>query len=64
MAVSGRTFRIFVSSTFRGLADEREALREYVYPRLRELCLQGGARFQPVDLRWESAPKRRSTSRR
>jgi NACHT domain- and WD repeat-containing protein len=47
-----RTFRVFVSSTFADLKDERNALQEEVYPRLRALCLGGGARFQAVDLRW------------
>src|SRR4051812_49128996 len=32
--------------------DERDALQQRVFPRLRELCLARGARFQPVDLRW------------
>jgi WD40 repeat protein len=52
MAQTGRTFRVFVSSTFGDLKAERDALQERVFPRLRELCLQQGARFQAVDLRW------------
>jgi hypothetical protein len=47
-----RTFRIFVSSPFRDLKAEREALQRFVFPRLRELCLAKGARFQAIDLRW------------
>jgi len=47
-----RTFRIFVSSTFRGLEAERAALHERVFPNLELLCGQRGARFQAVDLRW------------
>jgi hypothetical protein len=47
-----RTFRIFVSSTFRDLRAEREALQRFVFPRLRELCAERGARFQAIDLRW------------
>jgi hypothetical protein len=46
------TFRVFVSSTFADLKAERDALSERVFPRLRELCRQHGARFQAVDLRW------------
>jgi hypothetical protein len=46
------TFRVFVSSTFKDLGAERNVLQEEVFPRLRELCLAHGARFQPIDLRW------------
>ena len=52
MALTGKTFRIFVSSTFSDLKEERNALQEKVFPRLKELCLQHGCRFQAVDLRW------------
>jgi WD40 repeat protein/energy-coupling factor transporter ATP-binding protein EcfA2 len=47
-----RTFRVFVSSTFSDMIVERNALQERVFPRLRDLCLQFGAGFQAVDLRW------------
>jgi len=47
-----RTFRVFVSSTFRDLEKERNYLREHVYPDLRALCAEHGARFQAIDLRW------------
>lgn len=46
------TFRVFVSSTFRDLQNERNHLDRYVFPALRELCARHGARFQPIDLRW------------
>jgi hypothetical protein len=52
MAVASRTFRIFVSSTFTDLKAERDALQTYVFPRLKELCERGQARFQAIDLRW------------
>jgi len=52
MLTLGRTFRIFVSSTFSDLIEERNALQEKVFPRLRELCRQHGCRFQAIDLRW------------
>lgn len=48
------TFRVFVSSTFSDLIAERNALHELVFPKLRELCLQHGCRFQAIDLRWTS----------
>ena len=47
-----RTFRLFVSSTFADLVEERKALAESVFPRLRRLCLTHGAQFQAIDLRW------------
>jgi WD40 repeat protein len=50
--MSSKTFRIFVSSTFSDLHAERDALQRRVFPRLRELCLQHGCRFQAIDLRW------------
>jgi len=46
MAGASRTFRIFVSSTFSDLKAERNALQERVFPKLRQLCMQHGARFQ------------------
>ena len=52
MAQAGRTFRIFISSTFSDLKEERNALQQYVFPRLRDLCHQHGCRFQAIDLRW------------
>ena len=52
MAQTTRTFRIFVSSTFSDLKEERNALQKHVFPKLRELCTQHGCRFQAIDLRW------------
>jgi signal recognition particle GTPase len=52
MAPASRTFRIFVSSTFSDLKEERNALQTYVFPRLREFCERHQARFQAIDLRW------------
>lgn len=47
-----RTFRIYVSSTFNDLRAERNALNEYVFPRLKELGERYGARCEAVDMRW------------
>jgi hypothetical protein len=52
MATAAQTFRIFVSSTFTDLKAERDHLHGHVFPRLRSLCQQRGARFQAIDLRW------------
>lgn len=47
-----RVFRVFVSSTFRDLKPERDALQERVFPQLRAHCAARGYAFQAVDLRW------------
>jgi len=47
-----KLFRIFVSSTFGDMAEERNALQRDVFPRLREFCERHGYSFTPVDLRW------------
>ena len=47
-----RAFRVFVSSTFRDLKSERDALQEKVFPQLRAYCAEKGCAFQAVDLRW------------
>src|SRR5215211_7511778 len=52
MSSSTQTFRIFISSPFNDMKEERDALQNYVFPRLRKLCQQYGARFQAIDLRW------------
>ncbi|MGQ0701898.1 MAG: DUF4062 domain-containing protein [Gemmatimonadales bacterium] len=46
------TFRIFVSSTFTDLVEERNALHRTVFPALKQLCEEHQARFQAIDLRW------------
>ena len=66
MVQTSRTFRIFVSSTFSDLKEKRNALQKYVFPRLRELCMQHGCRFQAIDLRWgvsEEASRDQQTMR-
>ncbi len=49
---ASRTVRLFVSSTFSDLKAERDALQLKVFPRLQQLCLSAGFRFQAIDLRW------------
>lgn len=49
---SSRTFRVFVSSTFADLVEERNALQRRVWPELARLCEKAGFRFQAIDLRW------------
>jgi WD40 repeat protein len=52
MVKQSNIFRLFVSSTFRDFQQERDALQQDVFPRLREYCRERKASFQGVDLRW------------
>lgn len=63
MAQASRTFRLFVSSTFSDLKEERNALQKHVFPKLRALCMQLGCRFQAIDLRWRLRGEVRPQSR-
>jgi hypothetical protein len=44
--------RVFVSSTFSDLKEERNALQREVFPRLEHYCMVRGFQFQAIDLRW------------
>lgn len=59
-------FRVFISSTFADLEDERAALHDSVFPELGRLCAALGAHFQAIDLRWgvttEAARDQRAVS--
>ena len=47
-----RLIRVFVSSTFRDMQDERDELVLRIFPQLRRLCEQRGVTWGDVDLRW------------
>jgi len=47
-----RVIRVFVSSTFRDMVEEREQLAKRVFPALRKLCESRGVVWGEVDLRW------------
>lgn len=47
-----RTFRLFVSSTFKDFSKERAVLQEEVFLKLKTYCSEKHATFQPIDLRW------------
>ena len=50
---SGRSVRVFISANPEGTGAERLALRENVYPKLRELCRKNYVlEFQVIDLYW------------
>jgi tetratricopeptide (TPR) repeat protein len=52
MPQATKIFRVFVSSTFSDMREERKILQTRVFPRLETYCRQNGAKFQAVDLRW------------
>ena len=44
--------RVFISSTFQDLQEEREYLVKKVFPGLRQICRERGVEFTEIDLRW------------
>lgn len=50
--MQSKTFRLFISSTFKDFRQERELLQVKVFPRIKEYCAKRGYAFQPIDLRW------------
>ncbi|KAK9399177.1 NACHT and WD repeat domain-containing protein 2 [Crotalus adamanteus] len=58
LAPSGRRVRVFVSANPEDTVAERNALREHVYPKLREFCRENyGMEFQVIDLYWGVDPE-------
>ena len=47
-----KVFRVFISSTFTDMKNERMLLQKEVFPKLEHFCEKNNARFQAVDLRW------------
>jgi hypothetical protein len=43
---------IFISSTFRDMQSERDALRDFVLPRVNEYAAKHGRAVEIIDLRW------------
>jgi hypothetical protein len=63
-AAANRRIRVFISSTFRDMIEERDALMTHTWPALRRLCQQRHVELVEVDLRWgiaESQSTRRET---
>lgn len=52
LAAGGRDVRLFVSSTFKDMNNERDALVRRVLPALMAFASERGVRITPVDLRW------------
>ncbi|KAH3742581.1 Tetratricopeptide repeat protein [Pelomyxa schiedti] len=47
-----REIRIFISSPFRDMKEEREKIVKYVIPKIRKLCMSLDVAVSYVDLRW------------
>ena len=47
-----RQIRVFVSSTFKDMREERDHLVKYIFPQLRRLCESRSVAWGEVDLRW------------
>jgi tetratricopeptide (TPR) repeat protein len=50
--ISSRTVRVFLSSTFRDFAEERDLLVKKIFPELRRRCRERQVELVDVDLRW------------
>ena len=65
-AAPDRVIRVFLSSTFRDMVEERNELMAQVWPALRKLCRERAVEFVEVDLRWgvtEEQAQRQETLR-
>jgi len=51
-ATKDRVIRVFISSTFRDMVEDRNELMSHVWPALRKICRERGVEFVEVDLRW------------
>lgn len=47
-----RQIRLFISSTFRDMNEERDYLNNYVFPQVKKYCESRYIEFIPIDLRW------------
>ncbi len=50
--VKNRVIRVFISSTFHDMKEEREHLVKHVFPQLRSMCEKRGVTWGAIDLRW------------
>jgi preprotein translocase subunit SecA/nephrocystin-3 len=50
--IENRTIRVFISSTFQDMQDERSELIRKTFPRLREMARERDVTLTEVDLRW------------
>jgi len=58
-----RAIRVFISSTFRDMKEEREELVKQVFPQLRKMCEKRGVVWGEVDLRWGITDEQKAEGR-
>uniref|UniRef100_A0A8C5QHW8 Uncharacterized protein n=1 Tax=Leptobrachium leishanense TaxID=445787 RepID=A0A8C5QHW8_9ANUR len=51
-AEPSNSVRLFISSTFSDMAEERDTLMELAYPEIQSFCQKNGLTFEVVDMRW------------
>jgi nephrocystin-3 len=47
-----RVIRVFISSTFRDMQEDRDILIKQIFPQLRKMCEERAVAWNEVDLRW------------
>jgi len=50
--IDNRQIRVFISSTFRDMQDERDYLMKRTFPKLRKLAAERDVTLTEIDLRW------------
>ena len=50
--VENRRIRVFISSTFRDMTAERDALMSHTWPELRQFCRERHVELTEVDMKW------------
>ena len=50
--IDNRQIRVFISSTFRDMQDERDYLMKRTFPKLRKLAAERDVTLTELDLRW------------
>ena len=50
--IENRHIRVFISSTFQDMQDERDYLMKFIFPELRKVAAERNVTFAEVDLRW------------
>ena len=50
--IDNRQIRVFISSTFRDMQDERTYLMKFSFPKLRKLAAERDVTLTEIDLRW------------
>ena len=55
--IENRQIRVFISSTFRDMQDERDYLMKRTFPKLRKLAAERDVTLTELDLRWGITPE-------